>query len=62
MPGLLFVQKMFNALNCTSEVLGRKLLLVHVSSKPKLMCVCVCVCDFEEEIYYTYGPESIKSS
>ena len=35
---------MFNALNCTSGVLGRKLLLFHAISKHKLICVCVCVC------------------
>jgi hypothetical protein len=47
----------FNALNCTSGVLGRKLLLIHVILKRKLLW-----CDCAEGIFVIYVAESIESS
>ena len=40
--GFLFWWEVFNALNCTCGVFGRKLLLIDVSSEYKLICVGSC--------------------
>jgi len=37
--GFIILAAVFNSLNCTCGVSGRKLLLIHVSSECKLICV-----------------------